>query len=71
MGRLNMNPQEPESDVIQTAAKWSKVSKKKFKDYEFYFSISILSRSPLRETTAGRNNSRIRPRVDNPMLGRI
>ena len=30
-----MNPQEPESDVIQTAAKWSKVSKKKFKDYSY------------------------------------
>jgi type IV secretion system protein VirB10 len=30
-----MNPQEPESDIVQTAPKWSKVSKKKFKDYSY------------------------------------
>lgn len=35
MGRLDMNPQEPESDVVQTAPNWSKVSKKKYKDFSY------------------------------------
>ncbi|KAF5279908.1 hypothetical protein FQR65_LT15143 [Abscondita terminalis] len=29
------NNKQPELDVVQTAAKWSKVSKKKFKDYSY------------------------------------
>ena len=60
-----MNFQEPESDVVQTVSKWSKVSKKKFKDYSYIglgvigvvvFLFFMLPNHPKTETPASENN---------------